>query len=205
MLTRILHIGKGAFLPLTAVIGNLVLCAMLLAPAQVSRSENTPAGVATAPRASGTSRPVTPLESGDMAAVRQFATEYGVDYLLVLAIIRQESRFDPEAVSERGASGMMQIMPVTNAEISEQLEILDPSHPRENLRAGIYYFAKLSRLFRDASPLDRASLALAAYNAGPNAAARWRRAARARAARPQRNTHAPHPRSARPATCTPRD
>jgi soluble lytic murein transglycosylase-like protein len=161
-------LNKRTLVPLAVIICNVALCVMLMAPAQVSRSENTPGGPVAAPPVAAKRSVASPLGGDDMASVRRYASEYGVDYLIVLAIIRQESRFDPAAVSERGASGMMQIMPVTNAEITSQLEILDPTHPRENLRAGIYYFAKLARLFRAASPLDQMSLALAAYNAGPS-------------------------------------
>jgi membrane-bound lytic murein transglycosylase F len=165
---KLLHTGNHALLVLAAVVCNMALVAIPLIPAEVSRSENAPAGAARPLQASAGVPVPQNMDRGDFSSVRQYAAEYGVDYRLILAIIRQESRFDREALSDRGASGMMQIMPVTNAEISSQLEILDPGHPRENLRAGIYYFAKLSRLFKNASPDDRMSLALAAYNAGPS-------------------------------------
>jgi membrane-bound lytic murein transglycosylase F len=168
MLKHYLHIGNKLCLVLAAVLGNLALLAVVLIPAQVSHSENAPAWSPAAARSASSGVMEERMQKDDLASVRRFAAEYGVDYRLILAIIRQESRFDREAVSDRGASGMMQIMPVTNAEITSQLEILDPGHPRENLRAGIYYFAKLARLFKDASPEDQLSLALAAYNAGPS-------------------------------------
>ncbi|MBI1806131.1 MAG: transglycosylase SLT domain-containing protein [Ignavibacteria bacterium] len=99
--------------------------------------------------------------------VKQFSAEYGVDFRLILAIIKQESQFNSDARSDRGAIGFMQLMPVTNAEISEVLE-LDGTQPhRENLKAGIYYFAQLLELFKDCEPEDRICFALAAYNAGP--------------------------------------
>jgi membrane-bound lytic murein transglycosylase F len=108
------------------------------------------------------------LDKSDFRIIKKYAKEYGIDYRLIIAIIRQESRFDKEAVSHRGAQGIMQIMPVTNAEISEEIEILDPTHPHENIRAGVYYIAKLLSLFKKGTPEDRMSLALAAYNAGPS-------------------------------------
>jgi peptidoglycan lytic transglycosylase F len=100
-------------------------------------------------------------------AVRHYSAMYGVDYRLILAIIKQESRFDQQALSGRGARGYMQIMPVTNSELREELELSDPELPLENIRAGVYYFSKLYALFPGASEGDRLCLALAAYNAGP--------------------------------------
>ncbi len=164
----LLHTGNHALLVLAAVVCNMVLIAIPMIPAEISHSDNAPRGDVRILQASFVPALPENMDREAFTSLRKYADEYGVDYRLVLAIIHQESRFDPEALSGRGASGMMQIMPVTNAEITSQLEILDPSHPRENLRAGIYYFAKLSRLFKNATPDDRVSLALAAYNAGPS-------------------------------------
>jgi membrane-bound lytic murein transglycosylase MltF len=83
-------------------------------------------------------------------------------------MIKQESRFNHEAVSERGAQGLMQIMPVTHSEIAEEIDVQDPFLPRENLRAGIYYVSKLTELFKNVKGDDRTRLVLAAYNAGPS-------------------------------------
>lgn len=168
MLKKVLHTGNHMMFVAAAFVCNLALVAIPMIPAQVSHSENFLAAAPDKARAASPLMFPEEMEREDFFAVRKYAAEYGVDYRLILAIIRQESRFDREAVSGRGAAGMMQIMPVTNAEITSQLEILDPSHPRENVRAGIYYFAKLARLFKNASPDDRLSLALAAYNAGPS-------------------------------------
>jgi membrane-bound lytic murein transglycosylase F len=82
--------------------------------------------------------------------------------------MKQESQFDENAVSYRGARGLMQIMPVTNNEMVEELELRGSSHPRENIQAGIYYFSKLYRQFKAGTYGDRIRLALAAYNAGPS-------------------------------------
>jgi membrane-bound lytic murein transglycosylase MltF len=81
--------------------------------------------------------------------------------------MKQESQFQSDAVSSRGARGLMQIMPVTNSELSDELNITTPELPEQNVRVGVYYFSKLLDLFRDAAPEDRFCLALAAYNAGP--------------------------------------
>jgi soluble lytic murein transglycosylase-like protein len=85
------------------------------------------------------------------------AKHYGLDPALLQAVIRVESNFDPEAVSPKGAIGLMQLMPLTAA----AFHVLDPFDPNENIRGGA---ALLRRL------LDRfggdLSLALAAYHAG---------------------------------------
>ncbi len=99
--------------------------------------------------------------------VKHYASAYRIDFRLILAIIRVESQFNHDAVSSRGARGLMQIMPVTNAEVAGELELDSISLPDENLRGGIFYFSKLSRLFPGAAADDRLCLALAAYNAGP--------------------------------------
>jgi soluble lytic murein transglycosylase-like protein len=89
--------------------------------------------------------------------VRQISEDEGVDPVLVMALVQVESRFDPWAVSERGAAGLMQITPLT----SQELGLDNPLHPEANLRAGIRYLAYLRQTFADEA------LALAAYNAGP--------------------------------------
>ena len=99
--------------------------------------------------------------------MQQFSKEYKVDFRVVLAIVRKESQFDRDAVSERGARGLMQLMPLTNAEVAEKLELESIDLPANNLRAGIFYFSELAELFRSASVVDRLCFALAAYNAGP--------------------------------------
>lgn len=104
----------------------------------------------------------------DHEIVRKYAEEYGTDYRLMLALIKQESQFDENAISERGARGLMQIMPVTNLELNAELDLEESVLPRENIQAGIYYFSKLYRLFKAETEEDRMRLALAAYNAGPS-------------------------------------
>ena len=83
---------------------------------------------------------------------------HGVDPLLVAAIVQAESSFDTEAVSPRGALGLMQMMPTT----AEQLGVADAYDPSQNLDAGVSYLAYLLRRFD-----NDLVLALAGYNAGP--------------------------------------
>ncbi|MBP1648779.1 MAG: rane-bound lytic murein transglycosylase [Bacteroidetes bacterium] len=99
--------------------------------------------------------------------IKRYALEYGFDWRLILAVMKQESRFMPEAESEKGAFGLMQIMPVTGAEVARSLSLEDLSHPGTNIRAGVYYLRKLYDLYDGSSDADRLKLTLASYNAGP--------------------------------------
>jgi membrane-bound lytic murein transglycosylase F len=98
--------------------------------------------------------------------IKHYATKYGLDWRLVLATMKQESRFAPGAKSHRGAAGLMQIMPATSEALAEVLELDDMSAPNANIRGGVYYLRRLYDLFPGAEEGDRVKLALAAYNAG---------------------------------------
>ena len=98
--------------------------------------------------------------------VKKYAQEYGVDWVLVLAVMKQESRFDHEAVSYKGAYGLMQIMPLTQIELAEKLGVEETSTPRNNIKAGIYHLKSLYAIFNHIPKEDRICLSLAAYNAG---------------------------------------
>ncbi len=97
-------------------------------------------------------------------AIRRVAARHGVDGLLVASIVEVESRFDPRAVSRRGAIGLMQVMPAT-AGIPEHEGLFEPEL---NLDAGTRYLRHL--LERYDGDLE---LALAAYNAGPSNVRRY--------------------------------
>ena len=101
-----------------------------------------------------------------------WSTVHDVDPALVGALVRAESRYRANAVSSKGAIGLMQIMPETGTWIAEQLGIVafDPStlvDPDVSLRLGTWYLASL--LGRFGAP----RLALQAYNAGPSRALEW--------------------------------
>ncbi len=82
---------------------------------------------------------------------------------LISAVIAQESGFRPCAVSERGAEGLMQLMPAT----AEQLHVEDPFDPKANIAAGAAFLRQLLEKYKgDLAP------ALAAFNAGPEAVAK---------------------------------
>ena len=103
-----------------------------------------------------------------LSMVKQYAGAYGLDYRFVLALVKKESGFDANAVSDRGAYGLMQIMPPTVSEISDKLNLETMNTPRGNVRAGIYYFAEILKLFGGLDPENRLRLSLAAYFAGPS-------------------------------------
>ncbi len=91
--------------------------------------------------------------------VEQAAAKYGVDPLLVHAVIEVESSYNPFAVSPKGATGLMQLMEAT----ARRLGVANRFAPQENIDAGVRYLKYLQGLFSD----ER--LALAAYNAGEGA------------------------------------
>jgi len=100
------------------------------------------------------------------STIKENSATYGFDWRLILAVMKQESQFDPKAKSHRGASGFMQMMPRTRAEIARKLNLKDITQPKNNIRGGIYYMSRLYRLFEGAEESDRIKLTLAAYNAG---------------------------------------
>ena len=107
-----------------------------------------------------------PLDRNELRQlVSQISLEHGVDPRLVDALVRVESSYDPGAVSRKGAMGLMQLMPGT----ADRLKVEDPFDPEQNLRAGVKEFSRL--VDRYAGNLQ---LALAAYNAGEGAVARYR-------------------------------
>ncbi len=100
------------------------------------------------------------------------AQEHGVPPLLLLALVRRESAFHPEAVSSAGARGLAQIMPATGQDIARALGVpWDPAmldDPTTSLQFGAYYLGSRLRGF-DGDIFG----ALAAYNGGAGNASRW--------------------------------
>jgi membrane-bound lytic murein transglycosylase MltF len=97
--------------------------------------------------------------------IKRECNYYKLDWRLVLAMVRQESFFNPNAVSHAGAFGLMQIMPRTGAGLQQQLSLQDTKTPENNLIAGIYYYATLVASFEFAGE-EKYKFALAAYNGG---------------------------------------
>ncbi|HEY7723872.1 MAG TPA: lytic transglycosylase domain-containing protein [Anaeromyxobacteraceae bacterium] len=105
------------------------------------------------------------------AAIAEEAEEARLDPLFVLAVIEVESGFDQEAVSRRGAQGLMQLKPSTFRSEAERGRLAaDPADPVLNVRAGIRYLRRCLDAFRQDT-----ELALMAYNAGPQRISRLRR------------------------------
>jgi hypothetical protein len=95
--------------------------------------------------------------------VEQTASRYQVDPDLVHAIIRVESGYDPKAVSNKGAMGLMQLIPAT----AQRFGVANPFDPKQNLEGGVNYLKHLLDLFG-----GDLSLSLAAYNAGEHSVQR---------------------------------
>ena len=99
---------------------------------------------------------------------RKYAKMYGFDWLKIAALAYQESRFDQEKKSGRGAVGVMQIKPETAAD--SNVNIKDVFKLENNIHAGVKYLAFLrDRYFDDAAidPNAKVNFTAAAYNAGP--------------------------------------
>lgn len=105
--------------------------------------------------------------------IEQYSQQYQVDEYLVVAMVKTESKFQPEAVSGYGAMGLMQLMPETAIWIAGQLDdtgfsIDQLKQPQCNLRYGIWYLASLQEEFE-----NNEVLMLAAYNAGRGNVLAW--------------------------------
>lgn len=107
------------------------------------------------------SKPVTPAELAALAA-----RKFSLPETFVRSVMKAESGFQPDAVSPKGAIGLMQLMPETARELG-----VDPKDPHQNADGGAQYLRDL--LARYEGNPDQVLLALAAYNAGPAAVERY--------------------------------
>ena len=103
----------------------------------------------------------------------KYADRYKIDPFLLMAIVREESSFDPRALSRSGARGLMQLMPYTAEWISKKIGSNSPSDEdlfayELNISFGSYYLAYLLERFQ-----WNITLAIAGYNAGPTAVEQW--------------------------------
>ncbi|MBT3178897.1 MAG: lytic transglycosylase domain-containing protein [Desulfobacula sp.] len=99
------------------------------------------------------------------AMIRKAQKKYGVEFSLIKAVIKVESDFNPEAVSKKGAKGLMQIMP----DNFKSLAVKDPFNPSQNIMGGVLYLQRLLKRYEYKLPL-----VLAAYNAGPEAVDKYK-------------------------------
>ena len=96
-------------------------------------------------------------------AINKAAERHAVDPNLVRALVKVESNFNPNAVSRKGAMGLMQLMPQT----ARQMKLTNPFNPEENIDAGVRHLKDLLDSYG-----GDVRLSLAAYNAGAGAVAR---------------------------------
>ncbi|MDD2852158.1 MAG: transglycosylase SLT domain-containing protein [Desulfuromonadaceae bacterium] len=96
--------------------------------------------------------------------IKTCSDKYGVNPSLVKAVIHAESGYRPDAVSSKGACGLMQLMPAT----AKSLNVADRFNPKDNVEGGVKYLRFLLDTFRGDVPL-----AVAAYNAGLNKVAKY--------------------------------
>jgi soluble lytic murein transglycosylase-like protein len=107
--------------------------------------------------------PACPVPDAYRSAFERASEDSGLPLAMLVAVAEVESQFEPTAVSDAGARGLLQVMPTT----ARALE-LSADRPESNVLAGARYLRRLLDRFRSTD------LALAAYNAGPTAVARAR-------------------------------
>lgn len=107
------------------------------------------------------------------AYVLKSSQKYGIDPMLIYSVMKVESKFNPQALSRKGAKGLMQIMDATGSWVAELLAMRDYSHeqlfdPSVNIEMGTWYLSRLMQQYGG----DMVKT-LAAYNAGSGNVAKW--------------------------------
>ena len=108
----------------------------------------------------GVKTSVSKTKAAILGYIKDASNRYGVDEKLVRAVVKQESGFNPNAISKAGAKGLMQLMPST----AMALGVKDALNPKENIEGGVKYLKQMLDKYN-----GNKILALAAYNAGPGA------------------------------------
>lgn len=103
-------------------------------------------------------------------STQRWAQERRINPLLITALMRQESRFEPKIVSSAGATGLMQLMPSTAEWVASQVDAptYDLNNPDDNIKLGTWYLDYTHDTYSDNS-----LFAVASYNAGPGTIANW--------------------------------
>jgi len=117
-------------------------------------------------RESSSALPHSKVSGSYADIIYKAAEKNGIAAPLLKAIIKAESNFNPRAVSKKGAKGLMQLMP----ENIRAFRVKDPFDPRENIMGGTRYFKRMINRY-----VGKLSLAIAAYNAGPEKIDQYRR------------------------------
>ncbi|QJA07934.1 lytic transglycosylase domain-containing protein [Romboutsia sp. CE17] len=101
--------------------------------------------------------------------VEKYSNEYDIDENLVYSVMKAESKFEKDVVSQKGAKGLMQISDITRNWAIEELDLgnIDIFDPETNIKIGCWYLNKLYKQFGD---LD---LVIAAYNGGSGNVRQW--------------------------------
>ena len=101
--------------------------------------------------------------------ITQYCNEYNVSKSLVYGIVKAESNFNEKALSNKGAVGIMQIMPDTAVFIAQKNNVtnFDLTDPKDNIRLGVCYISYLQQKFNNQKDV------VCAYNAGENKVKQW--------------------------------
>ncbi len=134
-----------------------------LAPMTIAKREVRPQAVGEEIERGALLASVPASDSNVKSYVEEAALKYDVNPALIDSVIQVESNYNSNAISPKGAEGLMQLMPAT----ARRFGVQNTFDPRENIHGGVKYLKFLQETFKD----DR--LAIAAYNAGEGAVAKY--------------------------------